>query len=87
MCIFAGLAYDLKTVTDEMIMKRAQRTGDGTHPKYSSQNEHNDERFRKEAFIKSLNCHNEDGMLWGWEDRDMLEEDQRMARITGKKSI
>lgn len=73
-----------------MIMKRAQRTGDGTHPKCSSRNEHNDEKHktRKEAFIESLNCHNGDSMLWGWEDKDMPEEDKRMARITaGEKSI
>lgn len=68
-------------------MKRAQRTGDGTHPKYSSKSEHNDEESRKEAFIKSLNFHNEDCMLWGWEDGDMPEEDKRKAHITGKKSI
>lgn len=74
-----------------MIIKRVQRTGDGTHPKCSSKNEHNDEKKQKilkeEAFIKSLNCHNEDNMLWGWEDVDMPEDDKRMARITGKKSI
>lgn len=27
-----GWAYDLKTVTKEMINKRAMRTGDGSHP-------------------------------------------------------
>ena len=26
-----GWAYDLKTVSNETIMKRVQRTGDGTH--------------------------------------------------------
>lgn len=27
-----GLAYDLKTVSTETIMKRSKRTGDGSHP-------------------------------------------------------
>lgn len=27
-----GWAYDLKTVSPEMIKKRAERTGDGSHP-------------------------------------------------------
>lgn len=32
-----GWAYDLKTVSQEMIRKRVLRTGDGSHFKFSSQ--------------------------------------------------
>jgi stearoyl-CoA desaturase (delta-9 desaturase) len=31
-----GQAYDLKTVSEEVIMKRVERTGDGTHAKWGS---------------------------------------------------
>uniref|UniRef100_T1GV97 Fatty acid desaturase domain-containing protein n=1 Tax=Megaselia scalaris TaxID=36166 RepID=T1GV97_MEGSC len=80
-----GMAYDLKMVTEEMIMKRVRRTGDGSHPKHSSKN-------LQEVFMKSLKSHNEkenddNNMLWGWEDKDMLEEDKRMACITTQKSM
>src|SRR5271154_1282819 len=30
LCAFLGLAYNLKTVTDEMQIQRAKRTGDGS---------------------------------------------------------
>lgn len=32
-----GLAYDLKTITKEMIAKRAMRTGDGSHHHHHDQ--------------------------------------------------
>ena len=32
-----GQAYDLKTVSDEMIRKRVLRTGDGSHPSVKSE--------------------------------------------------
>jgi stearoyl-CoA desaturase (Delta-9 desaturase) len=34
-----GWAYDLKTVSKEIIQKRIERTGDGTHP-HSANTEH-----------------------------------------------
>jgi len=35
-----GLAYDLKTVSHNVIRARVQRTGDGTHPSFSMQDSH-----------------------------------------------
>ncbi|XP_026732291.1 acyl-CoA Delta(11) desaturase-like isoform X2 [Trichoplusia ni] len=46
-----GLAYDLKTVSPELIEKRVKKTGDGSHP------------------------------VWGWNDKDMPEEDRKSAII------
>lgn len=34
-----GLAYDRRTVSPELILKRAKRTGDGTHPEYNPDEE------------------------------------------------
>lgn len=38
-----GWAYDLKTVSEEMIRKRVQRTGDGTHERFSNSTPHSHE--------------------------------------------
>lgn len=50
-CARLGLAYDLKTVSNEIIRKRAARTGDGS--RYD----------RKEA----VHYYNLEDMKWGWE--------------------
>lgn len=49
-----GWAYDLKTVSMDMIQKRAQRTGDGSHE------------------------------IWGWGDKDQVEDEKREAVIINK---
>lgn len=35
-----GWAYDLKTVSKEIIQKRIERTGDGTHPHNAADDDH-----------------------------------------------
>lgn len=35
-CAKLGLAYDMKTVSEEMIQKRVVRTGDGSHVEHHS---------------------------------------------------
>ncbi len=47
-----GWAYDLKTTSDEMIKKRALRTGDGTHPYYNHDEYQKDEKdsFGKDGY-------------------------------------
>lgn len=66
-----GLAYDLKTVPTAMINKRAARTGDGTRVSAFFDNDHQ----RKE--------HEADN-VWGWDDKDMAEEDKKEALILNK---
>ncbi|XP_053612725.1 acyl-CoA Delta-9 desaturase [Plodia interpunctella] len=70
-----GLAYDLKTVSAEMIQKRAARTGDGSHPsvKESSALAHDDH-------------HHPENPVWGWDDQDLTEEDRKLAEIAHRKS-
>ncbi|CAF4848120.1 unnamed protein product [Pieris macdunnoughi] len=66
-----GLAYDLKTVSMEMIRKRVTRTGDGTHP-LGMKNEEDDH-------------HHPENPIWGWDDTDMPEEDRKLAEIANKE--
>ncbi|CRL07879.1 CLUMA_CG020908, isoform A [Clunio marinus] len=63
-----GWATDLKTVSDEMILKRVERTGDGTHAKSKSDKNNN---FAEE---KEPHCE-----LWGWDDKEMTDADRKMV--------
>lgn len=45
----------MKIATKDMVIRRAQRTGDGT---YAS-----------------------GGDVWGWDDKDMSEEDKKLVQI------
>lgn len=69
-----GWAYDLKTVPDELITKRALRTGDGSRiPK--------EETFKKvQKYLSTLDYKKED-MVWGWEDKDMKPEERHEVNI------
>ena len=66
-----GLAYDLKTVSDEMIKKRVLRTGDGTHD-YSKE----ELQQKMVDYINSIDHGESDRPIWGWDDTDMLTEDK-----------
>ncbi|KAI4460110.1 acyl-coa desaturase [Holotrichia oblita] len=46
-----GLAYDLKTVPEEMIRKRVERTGDGTHELWGWGDQDQSEEEQKKAII------------------------------------
>ncbi|XP_050508794.1 acyl-CoA Delta(11) desaturase-like isoform X1 [Diabrotica virgifera virgifera] len=62
---YLGQAYDLKTVSPEMIRKRAARTGDGSYnfDKVPLENDN------------SKDHHNfQEDCVWGWDDKDMKEE-------------
>ncbi|XP_055526041.1 acyl-CoA Delta-9 desaturase [Wyeomyia smithii] len=73
-----GWAYDLKSVSDEMIKKRVLRTGDGTHP-YSQ------ERLQEQMvdYVNNLD-HESENVIWGWDDADMDEEDKKDATVSNK---
>lgn len=61
-----GWAYDLKTVSAQMIKKRVERTGDGTHESYPN--------------------HSHENEVWGWDDKDLPQEDKEDALITFRKT-
>lgn len=72
-----GWAYELKTVSDDVIRKRAERTGDGSN-KYS--------RCIQNGVVKKedLEHHDDDNMVWGWDDKDMNDEDKYDTLIVKK---
>lgn len=65
-----GQAYDLKTVSKDMISKRVKRTGDGTwkgnHKIQTDEEDHHH--------------HHSDG-VWGWGDKDMKIDDIQDVRV------
>lgn len=73
-----GWAYDLKSVSDDLIKKRVLRTGDGTHP-------YSEERLREQMvdYINNLD-HESENVVWGWDDADMHEEDRIDATVSNK---
>ncbi|XP_061396388.1 acyl-CoA Delta-9 desaturase [Musca vetustissima] len=81
-----GQAYDMKTVSEEMLLKRIQRTGDGSHPSCTDMNNNvtTGKGITPEMLAK-LDHDNEETMIWGWEDKDVSEEDRLCAKIIEKK--
>lgn len=62
-----GWAYDLKTASEEMILKRMARTGDGSH-KYGTGPIPNPPGKEHSHYGDHL---------WGWGDQDMKDEDRQ----------
>lgn len=73
-----GWAYDLKSVSDDLIKKRVLRTGDGSH-------QYSEERLREKMvdYINNLDHENEQ-VVWGWDDVDMKEDDRKDATVSNK---
>jgi stearoyl-CoA desaturase (Delta-9 desaturase) len=72
----SGWAYDMKTVSSEMVKKRVLRTGDGTHP-YSQES--------KIATALQDHHHDSENAIWGWDDNDMTEEERGYVEYSYKK--
>jgi stearoyl-CoA desaturase (delta-9 desaturase) len=73
---YIGLAYDLKTVSQDMIKKRVLRTGDGTHPYSIMEKNNNREETSKQT---KTNTH-----YWGWDDEDVTNSDKKLTEICNK---
>ncbi len=71
-----GQAYDLKSVSQDMIKKRVLRTGDGTHP-YSQSDVENNNFVPAEKSVESEH-------IWGWDDRDITKNDINLTIIRNK---
>jgi stearoyl-CoA desaturase (delta-9 desaturase) len=66
-----GWAYSLKTVSEETILQRVARTGDGTHQSCRKINSaENAEEY-----------HDSKDYLWGWGDVDMKADDYKIVSI------
>uniref|UniRef100_A0A1B0DIJ1 Fatty acid desaturase domain-containing protein n=1 Tax=Phlebotomus papatasi TaxID=29031 RepID=A0A1B0DIJ1_PHLPP len=76
-----GLAYDLKTVSEDMIRKRILRTGDGSHE--YSRNKREEEL--RQMLMSDHDHYHDQNMVWGWDDNDMDEEDKKFAKIYNKE--
>lgn len=74
MCAKLGLAYDLRTVTPDMVEYKANRFGDGSHPVYQQAKNNENKSFAFNAKLPS----------WGLEDEDTLPEDLKMLKVLHK---
>jgi len=70
-----GWAYNLKTVSTETIKRRILRTGDGSH---DVSKENFQDSFKN--FIDNFE-HKEEEMVWGWDDKDLTQQDRKDAKI------
>lgn len=73
----------MKTVSQDMLLKRIQRTGDGSHPSCKDMN--NNENTVTPEMLLTLDHGSEDTMVWGWDDKDVSQEDRAACTIIGKK--
>lgn len=79
----------MKTVSEEMLLKRIQRTGDGSHPSCIDINNNNSTRTGScvtTEMLSKLDHDNEDTMVWGWDDVDVNIEDRLGTQIIDKKN-
>lgn len=74
--VIPGWAYDLKTVSTQMILNRVTRTGDGTHPSVSASS--------KQLEESDNDHHHPENPVFGWTDADLSEEDKMLVEITHK---
>ncbi|ODN04089.1 Acyl-CoA Delta(11) desaturase [Orchesella cincta] len=82
-----GWAYDLKTVPDQVIRRRAARTGDGSHPhaplsamimeetEVERKNSLTTDFNENQTTIDKLDVGDIEPAPWGWGDKDIPKED------------
>lgn len=76
-----GWAYDLKTVSKDIIEKRVARTGVVGSERGEQVDENNNVVEKTPIEHKP---HDEETLLWGWDDADMRSEDKSDALILRK---
>lgn len=84
-----GWATDLKTVSADLIRKRIQRTGDGSH-KYSELKT-SEEQLKAYISNRTIDAngnhiHHKEDLIWGWDDVALPEEDKKYVTILRKIS-
>lgn len=81
---WVGWATDLKTVSDDLIYKRIQRTGDGSH-KYSKLKSKEEKLMayiqERSTDASGNHIHHEEDTIWGWDDAALPEEDKKYVTI------
>ncbi|XP_034484964.1 stearoyl-CoA desaturase 5 [Drosophila innubila] len=79
-----GQAYDLKSVSQEMVYKRVLRTGDGSHIAAKLDANNNNSAPTNEL-VMHLDHEKEENVVWGWDDKDISEEDRKFATIVNSE--
>lgn len=72
-----GWATDLKTVPEDIIVSRVNRTGDGSHRSSKSL------KNNKESLNQTEDSHNSIN-FWGFGDKEMTEKDMKKITIIRK---
>ncbi len=78
--LIIGWAYDLKTVSQDMIKKRVQRTGDGTHIYSKLKNKDDDNNNVNQKYENGKN-------YWGWGDEDISELEIMATEISNLRKL
>ncbi|KAH8292993.1 hypothetical protein KR054_003086 [Drosophila jambulina] len=80
-----GQAYDLKSVSQEMVYKRVLRTGDGSHIA-ALLDANNNNAMPTSELVAHLDHELEEHAIWGWDDKDISEEDRKGAKVVNRES-
>jgi stearoyl-CoA desaturase (delta-9 desaturase) len=86
-----GLAYDLKTVPEKIVLQRVKRTGDGSYNNNKKQKLENvidldTNENSLEAIINGRAGDENRSHSWGWDDTDTSQEDKQVTVIFYEKS-
>ena len=74
---WCGLAYDLKSVPESIVLQRVNRTGDGSHPKTIQTHTAN-----SNGVSNGHNSAYNSYATWGWDDKDVSKEDHDITQIS-----
>lgn len=84
-----GWAYDLKTVSQDVIGKRVLRTGDLSNGREEQIRrlllEGHDNQANDNNNSNGHNNYKDSQMIWGWDDTDMSEVDKSFVEILNKQ--
>lgn len=83
---WCGQAYDLRTVSDELIRKRALRTGDVSLLNTHKHKVWADDMHRNGKLKGHRDQTEEVEHIWGWNDHDMSPDDKGAANILNKRN-
>lgn len=88
LCSKIGQAYDMKTVSEEIVNKRILRTGDGPrNEKDLTEREQEIRRLLIEGHDadQGNNNYKDKQMIWGWDDEELTAVDKSYVKILNKE--
>lgn len=81
---FSGWAYDLKSVSTDVVQKRMARSGDGD-VSYSNVDAETLKRLNIDRDA-AAHDHQHENLIWGWDDADFKDDDKSCATILHKSN-